>query len=125
MKRSPIRRKRATPRRRDAPRWSAEDWAVANVALNLRSEGLCEMCGEQLLNRAERAHRIRRRDGGDRLANVLLLHPHCHAWTHAHPRDAMARGLILPTHADPLSVPVLYRGTTLVLLDDEGNRTPV
>lgn len=80
------------------------------------------MCGEPLRGRAERAHRIRRRDGGDRLANLLLLHPGCHAWTHSHPVEAMERGLIV--HAlssiDVALVPVRLGTRGLVLLDDDG-----
>lgn len=124
MRRSPIRSRRATPRRRTAPRWTPAEWEEGNAVLYARSGGCCEMCGKPLNGSAERAHRVRRRDGGDRLSNLLLLHPACHAWTHAHPLQSNARGYILPTHADPATTPVLWRGTELVLLDDDGGRTP-
>lgn len=124
MKRTRVRQRRTTPRRREAPRWSAEEWETANHQLMVRSGGCCEMCGDILEGHSERAHRVRRRDGGDRLANLLLLHPFCHAWTHAHPVEAGALGLILATHQDPAAVPVWHRATGWVLLDDNGNTIP-
>lgn len=125
MKRSPIRPKRKTPRRRESPRWTREEWAVANLALAIRAGDHCELCGKPLAGRAERAHRVRRRDGGDRLCNIVLLHPECHAFTHANPDDARAAGFLLRTTDDPLTIPVLWRGVLWCLLDDHGNREPV
>lgn len=123
MKRTAIRRKRATPRRREAPRWDASDWEAANAVLMARCGGRCEKCGHHLAGRVERAHRVRRRDGGDRLSNILMLHPECHAATHASPLYWERFGFILPTHLDPLTTPVLWQGSAWSLLDDDGGRT--
>jgi hypothetical protein len=68
----------------------------------------------------ERHHRIRRRDGGDRLANLLLLRDTCHRWWTEHPDDAKARGIILVPGSDPEAEPVLHRGKGWVRLDDVG-----
>jgi hypothetical protein len=71
----------------------------------------------------ERAHRQRRTVGGDRLANILMLCPMCHAWSHAHPTEAMERGLIVSAFAvDPADVPVTMPDGVF-FLDDMGART--
>lgn len=131
MRRSPLRRtgrvkpRRDTPRRREAPRWTAEDWTLANIALNLRSGSRCECCGGRLYaGNIERHHRIRRRDGGDRLSNLLIIRRTCHQYWTEHPALARDRGIILLTTDDPETVPVLWRGREWSLLDDDGNRTP-
>lgn len=119
-----VRRKRATPRRRTAPRWAIEDWAAANLILYGRANGCCEHCGRPLNGRAERHHRMRRRDGGDRLSNLLLLLPECHSWVTEHPTEAKANGWIVEVGiADPADVPVrLGLSGALWLLDDQGGR---
>ena len=91
------------------------------MLLQARAGNQCECCGKPLDGRCERHHRKRRRDGGDRLANLLVLLPECHQrWT-AQPARAMARGIIVSMSADPLDVPVEgYKGrTVLLLLDDQ------
>lgn len=123
LPRSRLRARRPEPRRRDAPRWDASGWAEAEPLLQARAGGRCDCCGRPLVA-VERHHRKRRRDGGDRLANVLLLLPECHRrWT-VQPAQAQARGLIVPVHADPLEVPVLWHGKRLVLLGDDGSAVP-
>lgn len=88
-----------------------------------RCHGRCEVCDRLLLGNADRHHRQRREVGGDRLANLVLLHPECHTWVHAHPAEAREKGWIVSAYADDLlSVPVLSLGQWW-LLDDEGNRT--
>lgn len=132
MKRSPmprartgVRARRPTPRQRVAPRWDAAGWSQADAVLQARARGLCDACGLPLRGACERHHRQRRRDGGDRLANLLVLHPACHQrWT-LHPADARLRGIIVPAAtADVALVPVLLHGTTWVRLDDEGRAVP-
>lgn len=128
--------RRATPRRRDAPEESTEWWVQATHALAVRSTGRtggpqCERCGRPLTAgvRAERHHRQRRRDGGDRLANLLLLcnsaPARCHQHVTEHPREAVANGWIVPAtgDADPATVPVRLADGYLYLLDDLGGRT--
>lgn len=125
MRRTRIKPRRATPRRREAPRWTWEEWQDTSTPLFVRAGNLCECCGGDFIGTTiERHHRKRRRDGGDRLSNVLLLRGSCHAHWTAHPREAVRRGIIVPTYRDPADLPVLHRGTTLVMLDDEGNATP-
>lgn len=126
MKRSRIKPRRDTPRRREAPRWTADEWEWANQLLAVRSGGRCECCGRELEAGEwwERHHRQRRRDGGDRLANVVLLRSTCHkAWTE-HPDHAVKRGVIVPAYTrDPAAVPLLHLGSRWVVLDDEGGVT--
>jgi hypothetical protein len=117
-----MRRRRATPRRRDAPRWTREEWEPVTWGLWTRCRGRCERCDRPIIGSAERHHRQRREVGGDRYANLLLLHSECHAYAHAHPEEARAKGWIVSAYAtDLLSVPVYSLGRWW-LLDDEGAR---
>jgi 5-methylcytosine-specific restriction endonuclease McrA len=120
-----IRGKRSSPRRRDAPRVASHaEWDGFTMLLWARSRGVCEKCGEN--PPTDRHHRKRRRDGGDRLANLLFLCSTCHHWLHdnaeseTHARD---NGYIVPALGvfDLLTYPVLQWGTTWVVLDDDGH----
>lgn len=127
MKRSPIKPKRATPRRREAPQWSWDEWQAANEILYARSGGACERCGVHT-SAMERHHRKRRRDGGDRLSNVLLLCAGgggCHQTVTEHPYEARRYGFIVSAYADPAVIPVLYRRREWMILDDSGSRMPL
>ena len=124
MKRSPIRSRRATPRRRLAPQWTAADWKTAEPFLQARAGGRCECCGDPLTGPVERHHRVRRRDGGDRLSNLLVLLRTCHAYWTQHPEEARANGIILSVGQDPATCPVLVGDRDWMLLDDEGGLRP-
>lgn len=118
---------RRTKRKRNAPQWAPNEWVDASMTLLRRCGGRCWWCMKELNGRAARHHRQRRRDGGDRLANLILLHPGCHnlhpASVHQHPDDARERGFIVPVWADPLTYPI-YAKNTWWLLDDDGGMTP-
>lgn len=124
MKRSAIKTKRSTPRRREAPQWSWDEWQAANILLMVRSLGCCEKCGNDQ-GPFERHHRKRRRDGGDRLANVVLLCRSCHRHVTEHPAEARKYGWIVSVSRDPADVPFLWHAyrqeADWVYLDDEGN----
>ena len=121
LARSTINPRRPTPRRREAPRWTPEQWWEASCLLMTRGGARCDACGQFLAGEPmERHHRQRRRDGGDRLGNILLLHRRCHQYWTQHPALARASGLIVSMSADPLLVPVLWHGVAWVLLDDVG-----
>lgn len=121
--------KRATPRRRKAPQEKdAAWWTWATQMLAFRSGERCEHCGRDLNGRVERHHRMRRRDGGDRLSNLLFLLPVCHTWITEHPAEAVANGWIVEANGtlDPAEVPVrIGLNGALFLLDDHGGRRPV
>lgn len=127
MKRTAIRPKRATPRRRIAPKEQDPGWwDWATSALLRRSGGRCERKGCDLYATGlERHHRQRRTVGGDRLSNLLALCSLCHRWITEHPEEARANGWIVSTsEPDPAAVPVVIEGWRWTL-DDAGHRTPV
>lgn len=127
MKRTPIKRRRMTKRRREAPQEDAAWWEEANHLLLLRSGHRCERCGHVLgePQYIERHHRLRRRDGGDRLSNLLILHRRCHTYITEHPAESKVNGWIVPTGQDPSEVPVILpglTGTARWLLRDDGSK---
>lgn len=119
-----VRPKRDTPRRRTAPRFDTAQWDEASMLLAARCRMLCEICGDE--RPTERHHRQRRRDGGDRLANLLFLCTECHrritdrpeSETQARELGYIVRALGL---AQPEDLPVFQWGSTWVLLDDLGH----
>lgn len=130
-RRRPVKARRSTPRRRDAVDADRETWTHINDALLRRSNGRCERCGKDLLGGGvpvSRHHRQRSRDGGDRLANLMLLcgtgTTGCHGWITEHPAEAAAPayGWIVRTELDPAAVPVRLADGYLYTLDDAGNR---
>lgn len=121
-----MKQKRATPRRRNAPVWGPAEWEEATLLLLARSGHRCERCGHPLAGRMERHHRIRRRDGGDRLSNLLVLHSSCHQYVTEHPEEARANGWIVSalSGVDPAAAPVRIAGA-LWFLRDNGTKVPV
>lgn len=121
---SPKRDDRRDRGRRAAPTFDTQQWDDATLALAARSRMRCEIGGEQLAERdVERHHRKRKRDGGDRLANLLRCCSTHHHYAHEHPAWARERGFIvnaLGIDNDPADRPVLLWGDTWVQLDDEG-----
>jgi len=63
--------------------------------------------------------------GGDRLANIVVLHDSCHKDAHSHPESARARGIIVSSYGDPLATPIEVKGKGWFHLDDEGGKQPV
>ena len=112
-------------------RWGRAEWEQATMDLLRRDGDCCPWCGKALQGQAERHHRQRRRDGGDHLANLVLLHPRCHnggpGSVHGGPDHARARGFIVSFAADPLTQPIQVQtrhGQAWYSLDDRGSRQP-
>jgi len=130
VKRSRVKPYRETARRRLAPEEDAEWWAWATMELLGRSGSRCEKCGQPLGSSMERHHRQRRRVGGDRLANLMALHPHCHQWITEHPAAAREAGWIVSAEGpggvapDPAEIPVRLPDGYLWLLRDDGRKVP-
>ncbi len=109
------------------PRWNSVEWDAASMTLWARARDLCEapVCGKPLNGTMERHHRQRRAIGGDRLSNLLALHPGCHQWITEHPAEARDAGVIVSAYApDPAAVPLLTPDGTYVLLTDDGTKEP-
>lgn len=117
--------KRKTPRRRVAPEWTATEWAAWSPVLLARARYACERCSVPVREAtAHRHHRVRRRDGGDRAANLLILCAVCHDRVHHNPEQSRQAGWIVASTEDPALVPVRIRGM-LWMLDDDGGSRPV
>ena len=69
-------------------------------------------------------HRMRRRDGGHALSNMVLLCRFDHEWVHANPAKAREHGFIVSAWGDVLDSPIKsFRGW--VVLDNEGGLSRV
>lgn len=119
-----MRRSRINPKpRRDGPMPPEVYAAVMGDRARYRCEiGVPRVC---TLNAAEWAHRQRRQRGNDVPSNGLAACRECHAWCHAHPVEAKAKGWMVHSHhPDPAGVPVLIRRKWW-MLDDEGGMEEV
>ena len=105
------------------PRWDAGDWEMATLRGLTRDGDRCLWCGQPFRDETARHHRMRRREGGDRLANVVLLHGDCHRHIHAQPIEARGRGFIVSVYNDVLTKPLVAKNGSAWLLDDGGGRT--
>lgn len=86
--------------------------------VNDRDEARCQICGAI---GTEIQHRIRRREGGHRLSNLIRVCSTDHRALHANPAWALERGYTVSAvmDVDPSQIAVhSYRGW--VLYDDEG-----
>lgn len=86
--------------------------------VNARDDARCQICGAI---GTEIQHRIRRREGGHRLSNLIRVCSTDHRALHANPAWALERGYTVSAvmDADPSKVAVhTYRGWALY--DDEG-----
>lgn len=103
---------------------TAEFTAETSALITARSGGVCEMCGEDPA--VQKHHRRARGMGGTRRpqsaspANALDLCRDCHHFTEVYRRLARLLGWLVPQHADPAVVPVVYRGERVLLTDDGG-----
>ena len=125
VKRSRVNPKRETPRKREAHRLEPGGWDELTIRLLGRDGDRCGWCGVALRGDAHRHHRKRRRDGGDVIENLVLLHARCHGDVHTNVYDAQERGFIVPTWADPVETPVDMRGYGVAWLSPEGTRSQV
>ncbi len=91
--------------------------------LRMRDGVTCLLC---LRIATDAHHRMRRRDGGHVLSNLVRLCRHHHDWAHANPVAARAIGIIIPAlrkpELDPAEVPVKTLQHGWCLFDDVGGR---
>ncbi|KPG13711.1 hypothetical protein AN911_00475 [Mycobacteroides immunogenum] len=92
-----------------------------------RAEGLCERCtrGSQITMH----HRLKRGQGGPwSPENIVAVCGSgvtgCHGWIENHPDLASTEGFHVRPWEDPAEIPVLWRGTGLVLLTNDGGFKP-
>jgi 5-methylcytosine-specific restriction endonuclease McrA len=90
--------------------------------VRLRDMGRCRRCG---MAGTEQHHRIRRRDGGHRRSNIVLLCHDCHRDVTENPLTAKLTGYIVPPWIEDgtLVTPLQDSNGRWVLLDDEGGVT--
>lgn len=90
-----------------------------------RSEKLCERCCRNGPYLSVHHRKKRSQGGGWSPSNCVLLCGDgvrgCHGWIEHHPTDAGVYGFHVAPWRDPVEVPILWRGSTLALLDDLGN----
>lgn len=107
-------------------RWDWHQWQEASDILWQRDRGMCGWCGKSIAGEVNRHHRQRRRDGGDTLQNLVLLHPWCHNMhkdsVHDNPALAKERGFIVSAWDDPAVVPLDVRLVGVFLLLPDGTR---
>jgi len=83
-----------------------------------RDRGLCVRCG---VPGTEIQHRMRRREGGHHLWNLVLMCHACHMWAHAHPAIARAFGWVISVHKRmPEDTPIYAFWGEWVSLADDG-----
>ena len=89
-----------------------------------RADRYCERCGgdigTQIHHRRPRGRGGTKRPETNQASNGLLLCARCHSKIESHRTEAYEYGWLVRQHEEPRDIPVLYRGT-LVLLDDLGN----
>ena len=87
-----------------------------------RQNNQCARCGGRGY---QIHHRMRRREGGHAVSNLVGLCRSDHEWAHKFPNAAKDDGYIIATHVDdPATVPIrTFMGP--VLFDDKGGITVV
>lgn len=87
-----------------------------------RDQGRCILCGAAA---TELMHRVPRRDGGHRLANLAWGCHTCHARAHASPRWGYEVGIMASRYGVDVSQVPIWSWRGWVLLDDEGGLTVI
>ncbi len=88
--------------------------AVVDAVLD-RAGWACECCNEPLLDKRDMHHRQARGMGGgkgrdlDTEVNILVMSSAHHHWYHEHPTEAIKRGIIVPSWADPADVVLVVK----------------
>lgn len=97
------------------PRWTERATREAVVG---RSNGMCEFC--RYARASDMHHRKSRGVGGKwHPANIIHLCRPCHATATANPEDARSSGVIVESHRDPSTVPVVRNNGDRFMLTDE------
>jgi hypothetical protein len=79
-------------------------------AVVARDQFQCVCCGRDVVLAFAEVHhrRLRSQGGGDGQFNLVTLSRECHAEWHGHPLLARRHGIIVPSWAHPVDVPVLH-----------------
>jgi hypothetical protein len=90
-----------------------------------RARGYCEKCGQSLPASWALHHRkLRSRGGKDEATNFVALHHECHNLAthsvHSNPKDALEKGFMVSSWADPAECPVTLPSGDIVILTPEG-----
>ena len=105
------------------------DLASIRDAVWNRCRGYCEKCGKGLPYDGWALHhrKLRSQGGKDEISNFLALHHKCHNLgtnsVHLNPTEAIEKGYIVPSWAEPLESLVMLRDGSSVILNEEGTYT--
>lgn len=110
---------------------TGRDTAVTGISKTMRDtvirrdSGICVACGLPVHGSPHIHHRKARGMGGNsdrnKVSNLILLHPACHARIESNRTWAIDNGWLIVGDTDPAEVPVWYRLQEWVLLDDAGS----
>ncbi len=87
------------------------EWADLTIALRQRCAGRCEFCGRRFTTAPGMGvvihhRRLRSQQGGDTMANLVMVHENCHLRCHRFVTQAREWGWIVPSWQEPADVPV-------------------
>lgn len=103
----------------------AQNLDVLRALVWSRARGYCEKCGQSLPYSWALHHRkLRSRGGKDTVSNFLALHHECHNLAtdsvHNNPKDALEKGYMVSSWAEPAECPVTLPNGDTVMLTEEG-----
>ena len=104
--------------------WWLMDRAIAEIVL-ARAGNYCEACGQSGDQFALHHRRLKSQGGKDEVCNLIAVHHRCHNLgtysIHMRPADAVEKGQIVPSWANPSEFPLTLSDGSKVLLDNEGS----
>jgi 5-methylcytosine-specific restriction endonuclease McrA len=115
-------------RTRPSPDSREDALRILRPQVKARDGYRCVVCDEPASDGEVHHRQGRGRGGRDTSDNLILLCKSCHRGvtspTGAHHAWALARGYLVPSSQQPTAVPILWHGTTWMLLGEDGSAVP-